>query len=583
MSKPLVTSEPVCKDSEFKLNKETCLCEKKKTKKLKSKLKLVEKFTSPEPQAPPPTIDEFLNKTIINKDQFQNIILNTLNNKKPQSSTKTKKKQKPCPKGKRRNPKTNRCVKSENLKKINKAKKKAPTVKSKLVKELEKIPEQTIISLKPTKRKRCPKGTRKNKKTGNCDKVEDSKKDPVFIIPSNTSQSQTILGNKIMIFHKKELTNIDKEKKISESIKSFSPTINKKLVTKIKGEPKGQSLMLMDKKCFSTSELSQNKKLSEPSIFVNGRCVRYFASEAQKALLKNLAYSRKSLAMEDVTAPKQEKSNCWFNTMFMVFFVSNKGRKFFKFFRQLMIEGKRDDGRPITPPRLRLSFAYLNLAIESSLTPALTDVDNLDTNNIISLIFKGIPVQERRRAIKNVGKANNPLAYYKAIMDYLNTDEVSLITIRIGLDTGVNDIPNSQVEGTQKYMEYIEREFNLSLEARLSPEIIVIEIGDKASKSIMKNISGLLKPSKLGSEQYVLDSAIVRDTEKRHFCSVLEIGKKQCGFDGASFRKLSEFKWKTLINSDKNWTFEGSDWDGTSESINWNFRNGYQLLFYYRI
>ena len=61
----------------------------------------------------------------------------------------TKKKQKPCPKGKRRNPKTNRCVKSENLKKINKTKKKGPAVKSKLVKELEKIPEQTIISLKP--------------------------------------------------------------------------------------------------------------------------------------------------------------------------------------------------------------------------------------------------------------------------------------------------------------------------------------------------------------------------------------------------------------------------------------------------
>ena len=345
--------------------------------------------------------------------------------------------------------------------------------------------------------------------------------------------------------------------------------------------------MLMDKKCFNTSQLSgSSKQLTEPSVFVNGRCVKYFTKEAQKALLKNLAYTRKNLTMEDVTAPKQEKSNCWFNTMFMVFFVSNKGRKFFKFFRQLMIEGKRSDGTVIKPPRLLLSFAYLNLAIESSLTPALTDVDNLDTNNIISLIFKGIPAKFRQRAIKNVGKANNPLSYYKAIMYYLKTDEVSLTTIRIGIDPGINDIPNSEVEATNKYAEYIEREFNISKYSEhdgKSPEVIVIEISDKASKSVLKNISGLLKPTKSGSEQYILDSAIIRDTEKRHFCSVLEIGKKQCGFDGASFRKLSEFKWKTLINSDKNWTFEGSNWDGSSKSINWNFRNGYQLLFYYRI
>ena len=75
----------------------------------------------------------------------------------------------------------------------------------------------------------------------------------------------------------------------------------------------------------------------------------------------------------------------------------------------------------------------------------------------------------------------------------------------------------------------------------------------------------------------------MRDTKKRHFCAVLEIGGKQCGFDGASFRKLSEFNWKSLLNSDKDWTFEGSTWSGTTNDILWNFKNGYQILFYYRV
>ena len=75
MSKSLVTSEPICKDSEYKLNKETCLFEKK-TKKLKSKLKLVEKL-SPSKQSEKISIidlvndsqdkDDFLNKTVVNK------------------------------------------------------------------------------------------------------------------------------------------------------------------------------------------------------------------------------------------------------------------------------------------------------------------------------------------------------------------------------------------------------------------------------------------------------------------------------------------------------------------------------------
>ena len=52
--------------------------------------------------------------------------------------------------------------------------------------------------------------------------------------------------------------------------------------------------------------------------------------------------------------------------MFACMFVSDKGRKFFRFFRQLMIEGKRADKVKITPKILSDSFFLLNAAIEAA-------------------------------------------------------------------------------------------------------------------------------------------------------------------------------------------------------------------------
>ena len=82
---------------------------------------------------------------------------------------------------------------------------------------------------------------------------------------------------------------------------------------------------------------------------------------------------------------------------------------------------------------------------------------------------------------------------------------------------------------------------------------------------------------------YKLDSAIVRDTKKRHFCAVLTCNKKHYGFDGASFSKISHFNWLDFLNKNKNWTFKGSTWENTDKSILWNFTKSYQILIYYRI
>ena len=115
------------------------------------------------------------------------------------------------------------------------------------------------------------------------------------------------------------------------------------------------------------------------------------------------------------------------------------------------------------------------------------------------------------------------------------------------------------------------------------PDIIILEIADEQdsseppfapSKKSNKPVEFTLK-GKHDTAKYTLDSCILRDIDKHHFGSTLTCNKKQFGFDGISFGRLNPFSWKKLINVDKNWTFQGSDTE-------WNFRNGYQLLYYYR-
>ena len=54
--------------------------------------------------------------------------------------------------------------------------------------------------------------------------------------------------------------------------------------------------------------------------------------EAKKYMLRNLS-ADKHIDVTKIVPPIQIQSNCWFNAMFVTFFVSDKGRKFFSFFK----------------------------------------------------------------------------------------------------------------------------------------------------------------------------------------------------------------------------------------------------------
>jgi hypothetical protein len=323
-------------------------------------------------------------------------------------------------------------------------------------------------------------------------------------------------------------------------IKSFSPDVNQKLI----------SLKTIEKTDIFSNCKALDKNKLVPTVWNGVKCIKFDNTAAQQVLLANLS-SKTIYPVENIIAPKQIQSNCWFNCMFMTFFISDKGRKFFKFFRQLMVEGETVDGDKI-PPNIWKSFALLNLAVEATLT-GYHKLEMFNTNSIIQEIYSAIPSSARKEEIYRVNVAGNPTEYYRGIMRYLKGDQINILNIE---------------------PSFFDTEYTGDL-----PDVLCYSVlAEEAKREIYKKTE-----IKVKGTNYVLDSASIIDTEGRHFCCVVTYNKKEYGFDGASFKRLSPFSWKKLINATKKFTFKGSYWGGTKEPIYWDFRNGYQELYYYRV
>jgi hypothetical protein len=86
----------------------------------------------------------------------------------------------------------------------------------------------------------------------------------------------------------------------------------------------------------------------------------------------------------------------------------------------------------------------------------------------------------------------------------------------------------------------------------------------------------------LNGNKYQIDSAVIRDTTKQHFCATITCEGREYGYDGMSFHRMVPIHWKNKLNKDFSWQFEGTkDRDGTP--LEWNFTKSYQLLMYYRV
>ena len=376
----------------------------------------------------------------------------------------------------------------------------------------------------------------------------------VHILKSTTPKSIQYISTLIS-------DEIDNKAKGLFKYSSYSPTINEELV----------SLKSITRENIMGCNNDPAFELLEPlQIELSGdnKCVPYYDKRAKKLLLHNLS-ANKHIDVSKIITPKQYRSNCWFNAMFVTFFISDKGRKFFHYFRQLMILGKLSNGKKI-PHELADAFALLNFAIESSLTGSDYAYD-LDTNSIIQKIYKSIPIRPNKNMnpgqIYNVDAGGNPIHYYSSIIGYLHDTSIDLLFVSTYNNTDWKSLVNERI----KQMGYY-------------PHIIVLEINDGPNET--PGNSGIIRDKEKefvvrDDNKYVLDSCVVRDKSQQHFCSLITCEGKQYGYDGESYHRLVPLDWKTHMNSTFTWTFEGT-YDSYGEYLlQWSFLHGYQMLIYY--
>jgi hypothetical protein len=348
----------------------------------------------------------------------------------------------------------------------------------------------------------------------------------------------------------------------ARGLSTYIPTINEDLVS-LKSMTRENVRGCNNDRAF---ELRESLEIEIPG---DNKCVPYYDDDAKKLLLHNLS-ANKHVDVSKIITPKQYRSNCWFNAMFVTFFISDKGRKFFHYFRQLMILGELSNGKKI-PHKLADAFALLNFAIESCVTGSEYAYD-LDTNSIIQKIYKSIPKHHNKNMgqgqgqIYNVDAGGNPIHYYSSIIHYLQDTSIDLLFFGTYKNTDWKLGVNERI----KQMGYY-------------PHIIVIEINDGPDNTSGNSdiIKDKQKEFVVRDRTYVLDSCVVRDKSQQHFCSLITCEGKQYAYDGESYHRLVPLDWKQYINSSFTWTFEGT-YDSNGEYLlEWSFLHGYQMLIYY--
>jgi hypothetical protein len=274
--------------------------------------------------------------------------------------------------------------------------------------------------------------------------------------------------------------------------------------------------------------------------------------------------------------------------MFVTFFFSDKGRKFFRFFRELMITGRKLDSTLI-PSNIAKLFFILNLFIEASYNQtskshelfktmnALTD--KLNTNFFIYHIYQIINNKpnsinpdilfnnnNKLYDIPNIKDAGNPLTYYESILKYLNYDTLKFMKQTFTSNSNVKEVITKKLQSL----------------SNIIPDIIIIE--DFQSTSTYETSYTLMSSSNKVIN-YVLDSIIITNKDhfdpaaNSHFVSLLTVNSQEYKFDGSSLSKLQRFNWKKMINTNKNWNFKENP---KYVPERYNFTKGYKIMFYYR-
>lgn len=337
-----------------------------------------------------------------------------------------------------------------------------------------------------------------------------------------------------------------------ESGKSYTPSINKQLIS-IRTQKYNDIFG-----CGAETHLGKTRSFNKLMIKARNKCVSASSQEGRDILLNNFK-SEKTIRCSHIIAPMQSHTNCWFNTMFMCFFVSDKGRKFMRFFREMMIKGESARGVKISPPELSEALILFSAAIDACYNRNNRSENlglALNTNNIITSIYSS--VSGDFEGIKDIDQYGNPYKFYRDLMMYLGSEQ-ALKIVKMDDKNNVNNFLS--MAGT----------------SQTDPDVVIITLSDFGDSDTAhpNEINKIRTDVTFNGHHYNLDAAIARDVTKNHFCCGITCNRRPMMFDGSAFSKLVGRNWKHWLNRDYEWSVGNTN-------MRWNFKHGYSMLFYYR-
>lgn len=341
---------------------------------------------------------------------------------------------------------------------------------------------------------------------------------------------------------------------------TYSPSINRQLMSLKSITPKGD---IYD--CPNGDIMVQMK---------NGKkCFKWSSKRARDVMLQNLNTTKPVIASE-IMAPMQNQSNCWMNSFFVMWFISDGGRKFNRWFRQVAITGKLPNGTNI-PSKFKQPAFLLNKMIDASLRggndPSRYS-ELMDTNEIIRSFNMAAP----KSGIVKTKVASNPLSFYstiyKAIVGVTGKERNNTRSdswVENGPTNWLNFVAHGN-DTKEMLQNHIHNNFKIS-----HPKVIFIETFDSDAGVEKHEILTFNENGK--NISYKLDAVVLRNTTKIHFSAYITINNVDYGFDGESYSRLEKFDWKNKLNKDTQWRFT------EKFETYFNFVKCYSMLIYYRI
>jgi len=349
-------------------------------------------------------------------------------------------------------------------------------------------------------------------------------------------------------------------KELRKVNKTYSPSINRQLMSLKSVTPKGDIY-----NCPNDGVMVKLK---------NGKkCFGWNSKRSKDIMLRNLNTTR-PIIVSEIMAPIQNQSNCWMNSFFVTWFISDGGRKFNRWFRQAAITGKLPNGTSI-PSKFKRPAFLLNKMIDASLRGGNDPsryAELMDTNDIIRSFHRAAP----QSGIVKTRVASNPLSFYSTIYKAItglkgaqNYTKENSSWVENGPLNWLNFVAFGKDTKTT-LQNHIRNSFKVS-----QPQVIFIETFDSDANIKKHKILSFNENGKKIS--YKLDAAVLRNTTKIHFSAYVTINNVDYGFDGESYSRLEKFNWKNKLNKNTQWRFT------EKFETYFNFVKCYSMLIYYRI